>query len=144
MSATSDTVAAHRSGGCHKDCGRIRFEAKGGPDYPHTCSCRDCKKRGGAPMMSWVAFPLDGFEWTGEGGEPTWYDTYPGKTKRGFCANCGTHIAAYDYGDTWMGVNIPALDEPDGEGLTPVNQSCRGEAVPWLGQVADTQHNTTG
>ncbi|WP_405735092.1 GFA family protein [Streptomyces sp. NBC_01537] len=142
MNATPDIVAAARTGGCH--CGRIRFTAKGEPDYPHTCSCKDCKKRGGCPMMSWVAFPLDTFEWTGEGGEPTWYDTFPGETKRGFCPTCGTHIAAFDYGDTWMGVNIPALDEPDGADLIPVNQSFRGDAVSWLDQVPDTQHSTAG
>ncbi|MFI1018601.1 GFA family protein [Streptomyces sp. NPDC020965] len=96
-------------GGCH--CGRIRFTAAGVSDYPRTCSCPDCQKRGGCPMMSWVAFPLDGFTWTGEG-EPTWYDTFPGETRRGFCPDCGSHIAAFDHGDTWMGVNLPALDNP--------------------------------
>lgn len=122
-----------RTGGCL--CGRIRFTAAGAPDYPHTCSCKHCQKRGGAPMMSWVSFALDAFTWTGDGGEPTWYDTFPGKTRRGFCPVCGTHVAAFDYGDTWMGVNLPALDDPAGPDLVPVNQSFRGDAVHWLGQI---------
>lgn len=88
-------------------------------------------------MMSWVAFSLDSFEWTGEGGEPTWYETFRGETKRGFCPTCGSHVAAIDSGDTWMGVNIPALDEPDGDEFVPVNQSFRGDAVSWLPQVPD-------
>jgi hypothetical protein len=132
MSHTGSTPSV-RVGGCH--CGNIRFAASGDPDYPHTCSCTDCQKRGGAPMMSWVSFPLDGFEWTGPCGEPSWYDTHEGVTARGFCPDCGTHVAAYDYGDVWMGVNIPALDDAGDPALYPVNQSYRGDAVPWLGQV---------
>jgi hypothetical protein len=97
-----------------------------------------------AQWCPWAAFPLQGFAWTGEGGEPTWYDTFPGKTERGFCPTRGTHIVAFDYGDTWMGVNIPALDQPDTAGLVPVNQSFRGDAVSWLEQVPDTQHSTVG
>ncbi|MGW1976622.1 GFA family protein [Streptomyces sp. NPDC001889] len=139
MNATADATTV-RTGGCH--CGKIRFTAAGAPDYPHTCSCPDCQKRGGCPMMSWVAFPLDGFAWTGEG-EPKWYDTFPGETRRGFCPDCGSHVAAHDYGDTWMGVNLPALDHPDGPGLVPVNQSFRDTAVTWLPQVPDTQQHTS-
>jgi hypothetical protein len=139
-----DTTAntGDRTGGCL--CGKIRFIVAGVPDYPHTCSCVHCQKRAGGPMQSWVGFPLDGLRWTGEGGEPTWYDTFPGETKRGFCPICGSHVAALDYGDTTIGINLSALDDQDGEDLVPVNQSFRGDAVSWLAQVPNTQHSTTG
>ncbi|MEV0697922.1 hypothetical protein AB0I53_08385 [Saccharopolyspora sp. NPDC050389] len=41
-----------------------------------------------------------------------------------------------------MGVNVPALDEPDGADLIPVNQSFRDDAVSWMNQVPDTHHST--
>ncbi|MFC9706044.1 hypothetical protein ACFTWD_35740 [Streptomyces sp. NPDC056943] len=52
--------------------------------------CTHCAKRSGAPFQWWLGFPTTGLRWIGEGGEPTWYDTYPGKTARGFCCECGT------------------------------------------------------
>ena len=131
-----------RTGGCL--CGKIRFVVTGEPDYPHVCSCTHCQKRAGGPMQSWVGFPLAGLRWTGEGGEPTWYDTFPSETKRGFCPTCGSHVAAFDYGDTTIGINLSALDNQDDPRLVPVNQSFRGDAVPWLPQVPDSQRSTSG
>lgn len=128
-----------REGGCL--CGRIRFEVAGAPDYPHTCSCPHCRKLGGGPMMSWVGFPAAGLRWTGEGGEPAWYDTFKDETARGFCPTCGSSVAARDYGDDTIGITISALDEQDDPRLVPVNQSFRDTAVTWLPQVPDTQHN---
>jgi hypothetical protein len=128
------------TGGCL--CQNIRFQVTGEPDYPHVCSCQHCQKRGGGPMQSWIGFPLEGLRWIGDGGEPTWYDTFPGETKRGFCPTCGSHIAAFDYGDSTIGINLTALDHQDDPRLVPINQSFRGDAVPWLAQVPDTQHST--
>lgn len=38
--------------------------------------------------MWWVGFKA--ITWIGEGGEPIWYETFPGKVKRGFCSTCVT------------------------------------------------------
>lgn len=130
------------TGGCL--CGKIRFTVNGEPDYPHVCSCIHCQKRAGGPIQSWVSFPLEGLRWTGEGGEPTWYDTFKDETKRGFCPTCGSHVAAFDYGDTNIGINLSALDKQDDARLVPVNQSFRGDAVSWLPQVPNTQHSALG
>ncbi|MCM6774468.1 GFA family protein [Nocardia sp. CDC159] len=118
-------------GGCL--CGNIRFRAAGAPDFPHLCSCPHCQRLSGAPVMSWVDFPMDGFEWTGPGGEPTWFDTFPGETKRGFCPKCGSSVAAEDYGDAIVGVTMMSLDNHDG--LEPERQSFRENAVPWLAPI---------
>ncbi|SCF23943.1 Uncharacterized conserved protein [Micromonospora haikouensis] len=134
-----DTMA--RTGGCL--CGKIRFTVSGEPDYPHVCSCRHCQKRAGGPIQSWVSFPLKGLNWTGEADEPTWFDTFPGETKRGFCATCGSSVAAFDYGDTHIGINLTAFDDQDDPLLVPVNQSFRGDAVTWLPQVPDTQQSNS-
>lgn len=132
------TEIGARTGGCL--CGNIRFTVTGAPDYPHVCSCEHCQKRAGGPMQSWVSFPMSGLAWTGEGGEPTWFDTFPEVTTRGFCPVCGSHVAAIDYGDAMIGINMTALDDQTGQDLLPVNQSFRDNAVTWLPQVPDTQH----
>lgn len=64
-------------GGCL--CGNIRFSATGDPDFPHLCSCAHCQRLSGAPVMSWVSLPDNGFEWTGPGGEHL-VGTEPGKS----------------------------------------------------------------
>ncbi len=140
MTAASDTATTARTGGCL--CGKIRFSATGEPDYPHTCSCQHCQKLGGGPMMSWVSFPLTGFAWTGEGGEPSWYYTFEGETKRGFCPTCGTQVCALDDDGDSIAITLSALDSADD--LIPVNQSFRDDAVSWLPQVPDTRHSTVG
>jgi hypothetical protein len=142
MVPDTTTDAEARTGRCL--CGKIRFFVIGEPDYPHVCSCTHCQQRAGGPMQSWVSFPLAGLRWTGKGGEPTWYDTFKNETKRGFCPTCGSHLAAFDYGDTAIGINLSALDDSDDRRLVPVNQSFRSDAVTWLPQVPDTQHHTIG
>ncbi|MGW4325978.1 GFA family protein [Nocardia sp. NPDC004573] len=114
-------------GGCL--CGQIRFRADAEANWPHLCSCEHCQKLAGGPVTAWVDFPLETFAWTGNGGEPTWYHTYP-TTKRGFCPNCGSLVAAIDEGGDAMGITMMALD--DHSALTPVHQSCKDNAVPWL------------
>lgn len=138
----SDPIAAGgataRSGGCL--CGAIAFTVTGEPDYPHVCACRHCQCRGGGPLQSWVSFPIATLTWTGSG-ELKWFETFPGETRRGFCPECGSHIAAIDNGDdVWIGINMTALDVQDDAALVPVNQSFRGDAVSWLQQVPDTQN----
>ncbi|MFD0261271.1 GFA family protein [Kitasatospora indigofera] len=117
------------TGGCL--CGRIRFTAAGAPFYPHVCSCAHCKKLSGGPMMTWVGFPLAGFSWDGEGGEPTWYAEFPG-AGRGFCPTCGARMCALDDGSEAVFVTLMSLDELT---LVPENQHFRDEAVDWLPQV---------
>ncbi|WP_018351955.1 GFA family protein [Longispora albida] len=134
----STTTAGLRAGGCL--CGRIRFTVSGEADYPHACSCGHCQRRAGGPLQTWVSFPLASLVWTGEDGEPSWFDTFEAKTRRGFCRTCGSSVAAWDYGNAWIGINIPALDDASDPRLTPVNQSFRSNAVPWLPAVPDSQH----
>ncbi|MEU8544813.1 GFA family protein [Streptomyces sp. NPDC048717] len=132
-----------RSGSCL--CGKICFTVTGPVDDPHVCNCTHCAKRSGSPFQWWVGFPMEGLKWTGEGGEPRWYDTYPGKTARGFCPDCGSPIAARDYGnDTVIGILATALDHyGTDEALVPTNLNRVAEAAPWLAQC-DTPPPTAG
>ncbi|MET9284807.1 hypothetical protein ABZ531_21935 [Nocardia beijingensis] len=79
--------------------------------------------------MSWVSFPLESFQWTGPGGEPTWFETFP-QICRGFCPVCGSPVASKGDEAGLIGVTIMALD--DHAGLVPVKQSFANNAVPWL------------
>ncbi|WP_433214510.1 GFA family protein [Microtetraspora malaysiensis] len=143
MNRTADTVAAaqERSGGCL--CGRIRFTVKGKAAYPHTCSCPHCQKLGGGPMMWWAGFAPKDVTWTGES-EPTWFETFEGEAKRGFCPHCGSRLAAIDSDVPDLGIVVTALDDTSGLDLVPVNQSFRDNAVHWLPQVPDTQNSAVG
>ncbi|WP_405177063.1 GFA family protein [Nocardia sp. NBC_01377] len=114
-------------GGCL--CGRIRFRADAEADWPHLCSCPHCQRLSGGPVMAWVGFPADSFTWTGEAGEPRWYNTFA-TTRRGFCPDCGSTVAAIDDGSADIGVTMMSLD--DHTALTPVHQSFKDNAVPWL------------
>ncbi|MFF2555202.1 GFA family protein [Nocardia sp. NPDC058058] len=117
-----------QSGGCL--CGNIRYRAAGELSFPHLCSCPHCQRLSGAPVMSWVDFPRDGFEWTGPGGEPIWYNTFP-DSQRGFCGVCGSSVAAQDDSDAELvGVTMMSLD--DHSALVPERQSFRPNAVSWL------------
>jgi len=120
-------------GGCL--CERIRFRAGGEAIWPHLCSCPHCQKLSGAPVVAWVDFPLGTFTWTGDGGEPTWFNTYP-TTKRGFCPTCGTFVAALDENGTTMGITMMAID--DHSTLVPVHQGRKDNAVPWLQTLETT------
>ncbi|MGW4329087.1 GFA family protein [Nocardia sp. NPDC004573] len=118
-------------GGCL--CGKIRFRVDAEADWPHMCSCPHCQRLGGTPVMAWVGFPAEKFAWIGERGEPQWYNTFP-TTKRGFCPECGSTVAAVDEGSNDIGVTMMALD--DHSALVPVHQSFKDNAVGWLPVIA--------
>ncbi|MFF3573077.1 GFA family protein [Nocardia jiangxiensis] len=121
------------NGGCV--CGNIRFSATGEPDFPHLCSCPHCQRLSGAPVIAWVDFPEKGFGWTGPGGEPRWFQTYPATEthpaiERGFCPDCGASVASRGDVPGNVGVTIFALD--DHSALVPEHQSFKDNAVPWM------------
>nr|BEK71432.1 hypothetical protein KPHV_86590 [Kitasatospora purpeofusca] len=130
---------AVRTGGCL--CGALRFTVAGQPVDPHVCGCAHCVRRSGSPFQWWTAFPLAGLSWTGEHGEPTWYDTHPGRARRGFCSRCGSHVAALDHGDpVEVGILVTALDDHGVDpALTPLNPNRLTEAAPWIAP-APTRH----
>ncbi|MFB7827934.1 GFA family protein [Streptomyces hydrogenans] len=133
-------TGGERTGGCL--CGRIRFTARGPAVFPHTCACGHCQRLGGTPVMWWAGFET--VTWTGEGGEPTWYETFEGEAKRGFCPICGSRLAAIDSDISEIGINVTALDDTSGPDLVPIHASFRDNAVRWLPLVPGTEHGTTG
>ncbi|WP_263981498.1 GFA family protein [Streptomyces naphthomycinicus] len=80
--------------------------------------------------MWWVGFET--VTWTGEGGEPTWYETFEGEAKRGFCPTCGSRLAAIDNDIPEVGINVTALDDTNGPDLVPIHASFHDNAVHWI------------
>ncbi|MGW5383958.1 GFA family protein [Nocardia sp. NPDC003963] len=119
-------------GGCR--CGRIRYRAESAEIWPHLCSCLDCQSLSGGPVMAWVGFPANAFTWTGDGGEPTWFYTFPG-IGRGFCSTCGSTLASKGDVEGEVGVTIMSLDNHTA--LIPEHQSFTADAVPWLPPIVN-------
>ncbi|WP_079088866.1 GFA family protein [Streptomyces scabiei] len=113
----------------HCQCGDIAYEVLGTPDDPHLCSCRHETRISGGPAVLWVGFRKDGLTWTGPGGEPTWFATYP-TLKRGFCPRCGTQLISVADGSDMAMVTGFSLDDPSG--TDPVGHSFRQDSVPWM------------
>ncbi|MFE6977118.1 GFA family protein [Streptomyces sp. NPDC057682] len=137
--AAEPAEAGERTGGCL--CGRIRFTALGPATFAHTCACAHCQKLGGTPLMWWVGFGT--VIWTGTS-EPTWYETFEGEAKRGFCPTCGSRIAALDSDIREMGINVTALDDTSRTDLVPVHASFHENTVPWLLPAHRAEPGPTG
>ncbi|WP_268894194.1 GFA family protein [Streptomyces sp. 1-11] len=101
----------------------------GAPDDPHLCSCEHCTLLSGSPAMAWAGFRREALTWTGPGGEPAWYSTWP-TLHRGFCPRCGTHLVSIAEGSEMIMVTCFSLTERSG--LDPVGHSFREAAVPWM------------
>ncbi|MFD7013955.1 GFA family protein [Streptomyces sp. NPDC059928] len=115
------------SGRCQ--CGTITYEASGDPDDPHLCSCGHCTRLSGAPAMAWVGFRTEALVWTGPGGEPSYFSTWP-TLHRGSCPRCRTPLTSIADGSDMIMVTIFSLTR--GADLAPVGHSFRELAAPWM------------
>ncbi len=84
-------MASSFSGGCA--CGAIRYESAVEPVMMLNCHCRDCQQSSGGPFASFVVIPKEAFKLVK--GELRFYGSSSemgGKTRRGFCSECGSPI----------------------------------------------------
>ena len=116
-----------RNGGCL--CGSIRFEAKGEPGNPHTCSCDICQRHSGAPSLAWVEFGKDAVTWTGEGGAPSTFRSSD-YSSRAFCPTCGSTLGALDDAPT-VALVFGSFDDRDDEALRPLSHSFEDVCPVW-------------
>lgn len=96
------------TGGCL--CGAIRYTVTAKPWAVSHCHCADCRRATGAPFITWMTLPVDGFAWVQ--GKLGVHHSTEGVT-RGFCTDCGT-----------------SLD--DAEAVTPDDHLWSGSALSWL------------
>ena len=86
--------------------------------------------------------PLDGFRWTGPGGEPAFFRSSD-RTRRGHCPACGSALCALDDGSDRIALTIATLDEPDP--IMPGRQhSFRDGVPPWWRVSIEKQHGRRG
>lgn len=114
-------------GGCL--CGAVRFVATGRPNGVYWCHCQSCRKHTGAPVSVFVAF--DAKAYTVTKGEIIKFDSTPGRTRRGFCARCGSTLtceALPQIRETHF--HVGAFDQP--ALLQPTKHYFAEERLPWL------------
>ncbi|HAT3679523.1 TPA: GFA family protein [Serratia marcescens] len=115
------------SGGCL--CGHIRFQARGLPGNPHSCSCDFCRRHSGAPTLCWVEFPRQAVEWNGPGGMPALYRSSP-YSSRAFCPRCGSTLGAIDDEPT-VTLATGSFDRADLPELCPTSHAFADVCPEW-------------
>jgi hypothetical protein len=117
-------------GGCL--CGAVRYRATAAPVRGVICHCVMCRKHSGAPVLSFVHFPIKSFTWVK--GEPARYKSSP-FAERGFCATCGSTLSMHEevLADRML-IAVGSLDEP---GRVRIDDHVwTKDQIPWF-QIAD-------
>ena len=112
------------TGGCQ--CGAVRFETAGDPQFVAHCHCAACRKATGAAFSTWVGYLDAQIDWDGD---RSIYASSEG-VKRGYCAKCGTPLSYA--GAKWPGethILIGVFDDP--ATFTPKGAVFTDEALPW-------------
>ncbi len=95
-------------GGCL--CGAIRYRPSAPSLRGVICHCSMCRRHSGAPLLAFVQFPLDSFQWTK--GEPALYRSSK-FAQRGFCAACGSTLSMVEEAiRDRVQITLGSLDEP--------------------------------
>jgi hypothetical protein len=99
-------------GGCL--CGDVRYRARGKAIHQSYCHCTICRRAAGAPVVSWLTLPVNGFEFTR--GQPARYDSSD-FAYREFCRRCGPQLTFRDRNEQdRIDITSASLDDP---GLAP-------------------------
>ena len=126
MSGGSEHEPEQFEGACL--CGAVRFIATGEPKGIYWCHCQSCRKHTGAPVAI-VAYEPQAYKVTK--GEITKFDSSPGKTRRGFCARCGSTLTCESLPEiTLTHFHVGAFDQA--ARLQPKKQYFVEERLPWL------------
>jgi hypothetical protein len=114
-------------GGCL--CGAVRFIANGEPVGVYWCHCQSCRRHTGAPVSVFVAFEPRAYTVTK--GEIAKFDSSPGRTRRGFCARCGSTLTCESLPEvTLTHFHIGAFEQA--AQLQPTKHYFVEERLPWL------------
>lgn len=114
------------TGGCL--CGAVRYRISAAPIVVTHCHCSMCRRASGAPFVTWITVPSDGFAHTGS--EPASYRSSP-EVRREFCGRCGASLAFRgDAHPEEIDISAGSLDDPGR--VTPRDHIWAGSMVPWL------------
>src|SRR5258705_12589413 len=106
------TIPKQFSGGCA--CGAIRYESTTEPVIMLHCHCRDCQQSSGGPFSSFVVVPTEAFKlMQGSLRFHASPSEMGGKTRRGFCPECGSPIMGKaDLVPNLCAIRTASLDDP--------------------------------
>ena len=123
------TVAVPLTGGCA--CGAIRYACTAAPMFTWKCHCRDCQRSTGGGAAVNVVFSASAVQFTkGAPKEHVCTGTSGAKTRRGFCAECGSPVSARaDLIPDIRGISAASLDDPGQLELTA--HIWTASAQPW-------------
>lgn len=106
-------MTAIHTGGCA--CGAVRYECSAEPMFTWICHCRECQRATGGGGAVNAVFLKPQVRFTR--GEPKYHDsvgTTGHQTHRGFCAECGSPLAARaDLFPEIHGVSVASFDHPE-------------------------------
>lgn len=115
------------TGGCA--CGAIRFRIAAEPLFQNHCQCRDCQHKSGTGHGSYLSFPRQGVEQTGQATH--WNlvaDSGQVKT-RAFCPTCGSPVyMTFSAAPDVFTVHAGSLDDPGRFQPQVVTYAMRGHA----------------
>src|SRR5260221_12534171 len=101
------------SGGCA--CGAIRYESTAEPVMMLHCHCRDCQQSSGGPFSSFVIVPTEAFKLLQ--GSLRFHASpseIGGKTRRGFCPDCGSPIVVKPASvPQFVAIRTPSVVDPN-------------------------------
>ena len=122
-------IATPFSGGCA--CGAIRYESTAEPMIMLHCHCRDCQQSSGGPFSSFVVVPTEAFKLLQ--GSLRFHASpseMGGKTRRGFCPECGSPIMGKpDSVPHIVAIRTASLDDPSW--FKPQVDVWTSDAHPW-------------
>jgi hypothetical protein len=116
-------------GGCA--CGAIRYVCAAQPVASFNCHCRACQRFTGSAFISGILVPAEAFKLTR--GAPAYYTRQGdsgGDINRGFCAVCGSPVAAnFSHMPDLIGIPAASLDDPSWH--KPAMDMYTSHAQPW-------------
>ncbi|QIE55012.1 GFA family protein [Pikeienuella piscinae] len=119
------TEETRLEGGCL--CGALRYRIDGAPRIVSTCHCGMCRRASGAPFVIWMTVLKDRVTFEGA---PRWRESSESGA-RGFCAACGTHVAARsDHYERYYDIPAGTLDEP--AAAPPQRHVFAAFRLPWV------------
>lgn len=125
-SSTPSPVPDRLQGGCF--CGAVRYRIdKPLLDVTH-CHCSMCRRISGAPMVTWLTVPAEGFSYTsGTAAELRSSE----RARRTFCGTCGTALTFRLLAEpAFLDVTAGSLDAP--EAVAPRAHIWTADQLAWL------------
>lgn len=116
------------TGGCA--CGAVRYQCNVEPVMAINCHCRDCQRGSGSAYASGIFVPADSVTFTK--GTPKYYRSVADSGQgvgRGFCAECGSPIAATQDAFPVLILYAASLDDPSWH--RPTMHIFTASAQPW-------------